>query len=48
MMFDGRISEDEFHKLMSTAKEDLREEEVRAGKIGSFNGLYEADKINYL
>lgn len=48
MMFDGRISEAEFHKLMSTAKEDLREEEVRAGKIGSFNGLYGAEKINYL
>lgn len=48
MMFDGRISEAEFHKLMSTAKEDLREEDVRAGKIGSFNGLYGAEKINYL
>lgn len=48
MMFDGRISEAEFHKLMSTAKEDLREDEVRAGKIGSFNGLYGAEKINYL
>jgi len=48
MMFDGRISESEFHKLMSTAKEDLREDDVRAGKIGSFNGLYGAEKINYL
>lgn len=48
MMFDGRISEAEFHKLMSTAKEDLREDEIRAGKIGSFNGLYGAEKINYL
>ncbi|GKX65766.1 glycoside hydrolase family 3 N-terminal domain-containing protein [Inconstantimicrobium mannanitabidum] len=48
MMFDGRISEEEFHKLISTAKEDLREDDVRAGKIGSFNGLYGAEKINYL
>lgn len=48
MMFDGKMSEDEFRKLMSTAKEDLREDDVRAGKIGSFNGLYGAEKINYL
>lgn len=48
MMFDGRISEAEFQKLMSTAKEDLREDDIRAGKIGSFNGLYGAEKINYL
>jgi beta-glucosidase len=48
MMFDGRISEAEFHKLMSTAKEDLREDDIRAGDIGSFNGLYGAEKINYL
>jgi beta-glucosidase-like glycosyl hydrolase len=48
MMFDGRISEAEFHKLMSTAKEDLREDDVRSGKIGSFNGLFGAEKINYL
>lgn len=48
MMFDGRISQEEFHKLMSSAKEDLREDHVRAGKLGSFNGIYGAEKINYL
>lgn len=48
MMFDGRISQEEFHKLMSSAKEDLREDHVRAGKLGSFNGIYGSEKINYL
>ncbi len=48
MMFDGRISHEEFEKLMSTAKEDLREDEIRRGEIGSFNGIYGAEKINYL
>ena len=33
MMFDGRISQEEFGRLMSTAKQDFHEEDLRAGKM---------------
>lgn len=39
MMFDGRISQEEFGRLMSTAKQDFHEDALRAGKIGSYNGV---------
>lgn len=39
MMFDGRISKDEFEKLMGTAEQDYHEEDIKAGRIGSFNGI---------
>lgn len=48
MMFDGRISEAEFKKLMSTAEEDFHEEDLKAGKIGSFNGIKNAATANKL
>lgn len=48
MMFDGRISQEEFGKLMSTAKQDYHEEELRAGKIGSYNGIGDAKTANRL
>lgn len=48
MMFDGRISEAEFGRLMSTAKEDFHEEDLKAGKIGSFNGIKNAATANKL
>lgn len=48
MMFDGRISEDEFKRLMSTAKEDYHEEDLRAGRISSYNGVKDAETANYL
>lgn len=48
MMFDGRISHEEFERLMSTAEEDLHEEDIRSGKLGSLNGIYGAEKINRL
>lgn len=48
MMFDGRISEAEFKKLMSTAEEDFHEENLKAGKIGSFNGIKNAATANKL
>ena len=48
MMFDGRISQEEFGKLMSTAKQDYREEDLRAGKIGSYNGIKDAQVVNRL
>ena len=31
MMFDGRISKEEFDRLMGTAKQDFHEEELKAG-----------------
>ncbi|HCT90824.1 MAG TPA: glycosyl hydrolase [Lachnospiraceae bacterium] len=48
MMFDGRISQEEFDKLMGTAEQDYREEELRAGKIGSYNGIGDAATVNRL
>lgn len=48
MMFDGRISEEEFGRLMSTAEQDFHEEDLRAGKIGSYNGIKDAETANRL
>lgn len=48
MMFDGRISEEEFGRLMSTAEQDFHEEDLRAGKIGSYNGVGDAKTANRL
>ncbi len=48
MVYDGRISGAEFQKLMSTAKQDFHEEDLRAGKIGSYNGITDAKVINRL
>jgi beta-glucosidase len=36
MMTEGRITQDEFGKIMAKAEMDYHEEEIRAGKIGSF------------
>lgn len=48
MMFDGRISEEEFGKLVSTAHRDFHEEDLRAGLIGSYNGINDAKTANKL
>ena len=48
MMFDGRISEEEFGRLMSTATQDFHEEDLRAGRIGSYNGIKDAAAANRL
>ncbi|MFK0521995.1 glycoside hydrolase family 3 N-terminal domain-containing protein [Paenibacillus illinoisensis] len=48
MVFDGRISKADFQIMMSTAKQDFHEEDLRAGKIGSYNGLNDAKKANEL
>ncbi len=48
MMFDGRISQEEFGKLMSTAEQDFHEDELRAGKVGSYNGVGDARTANRL
>ncbi|MCH4039348.1 MAG: glycoside hydrolase family 3 C-terminal domain-containing protein [Lachnospiraceae bacterium] len=38
MLTDGRLSQEEFERLMSTAKQDFHEEEIRAGLVGSVMG----------
>ena len=48
MMFDGRISQEEFGRLMSTAEKDFHEDDLRAGKIGSYNGVGDALTANRL
>lgn len=48
MMFDGRISKEEFDKLMGTAKQDFHEEDLRAGRVGSYNGIGDAATANRL
>ena len=35
MMTDGRISKEEFSKIMESAEQDYHEDEIRAGKVGS-------------
>ena len=35
MMTDGRISQEEFEKIMSTAEQDYHEDDIRAGRVGS-------------
>ncbi|SCP98686.1 glycoside hydrolase family 3 N-terminal domain-containing protein [Anaerobium acetethylicum] len=48
MMFDGRISQEEFGRLMSTAEEDFHDEDLKAGNIGSYNGIKNAKTANRL
>lgn len=48
MMFDGRITQEEFGRLMETAQQDFHEEDLRAGKIGSYNGIGDAKTANRL
>ncbi len=48
MMFDGRISKEEFDRLMSTTEQDYHEEDLRAGKVGSYNGIDAAATANRL
>lgn len=48
MMFDGRISQEEFNRLMGTAEQDFHEEDLRAGKVGSYNGVGDSATVNRL
>ena len=48
MMFDGRITQEEFARLMGTAKQDFREDDLRDGRIGSYNGIGDAATANRL
>ena len=38
MLTDGRLPQEEFEKIMSTAKQDFHEEDIRAGRVGSVMG----------
>ncbi len=35
MLTDGRLPQEEFEKIMSTARQDFHEEDIRAGRVGS-------------
>ena len=48
MVYDGRISKAEFDQMLSTARQDYHEEDLRAGKIGSYNGISDAGTVNRL
>ncbi|MDE7311510.1 MAG: glycoside hydrolase family 3 C-terminal domain-containing protein [Eubacterium sp.] len=48
MMFDGKISQEEFDRQMGSARQDFREEELRNGCIGSYNGIADAATANRL
>lgn len=47
MMTDGRISQEEFGKIMSTAEQDYHEDDIRAGKVSSLM-IQEPEKVNEL
>lgn len=48
MMFDGRITKEGFERLMGTAEQDFHEEDLRAGRVGSYNGIGDAATVNRL
>lgn len=48
MVYDGRITKEKFDELVGTAQQDYHEEELRAGRIGSYNGISDADIVNRL
>ena len=35
MMIDGRISQEEFQKILATSEQDFHEDDIRAGKVGA-------------
>ena len=47
MMTDGRISKEEFGKIMSNAKQDFHEEEIKKGLVGSLM-VQDPVKVNEL
>lgn len=47
MMTDGRISQEEFENIISNAKQDYHEDDIRAGKVGSLM-VQEPEKVNEL
>lgn len=47
MVTDGRISHEEFDRIMSNAERDYREDDIRAGRIGAMM-LQDPEKVNAL
>lgn len=47
MMTDGRITQEEFEKIMSTAEQDYHEDDIRAGRVGSLM-VQDPEKANEL
>ena len=47
MMTDGRITQEEFEKIMSTAEQDYHEDDIRAGRVGSLM-VQDPEKCNEL
>ncbi len=48
MVQDGRITEEEAHKMLSDAKHDWHEDDLRAGRIGSYLNVIGAEEMNRL
>lgn len=48
MLFDGKITQAEFGKMMSESTQDLHEDDLRSGKVGSYNGVSDAKTANRL
>lgn len=48
MLCDGRISKKKFDEIMDSASQDYHEEDLQAGRIGSYNGITDAKTINRL
>jgi len=48
MLFDGRINQEQFDRQMSTVQQDYHEDDLRAGRIGSYNGVDDVETINRL
>ena len=46
MVQDGRMTEEEAHKMISNAKRDWHEDDLRAGRIGSYLGLVGSEEMN--
>ncbi|MBR4333431.1 MAG: glycoside hydrolase family 3 C-terminal domain-containing protein [Clostridia bacterium] len=46
MVQDGRMTEEEAHKMISDAKRDWHEDDLRAGRIGSYLGLVGSEEMN--
>lgn len=48
MMFDGKITHEEFKEAMQNSTRDYHEDDIRAGKLGSLNGVCGAELTNRL
>ena len=48
MVADGRITDEEAHKMLSEAKHDWHEDDLRAGRIGSYLNVIGAEEMNRL